>query len=347
MGWLVVRDALYGRAVARRGRALEHAPPHADRPRRRARAAADGQVRAGHGRAAPGLRAGVRLRARGRRVEYAGDAYNEAVATADGVDIELKLTTDLRVGFEGRRARARHDAAGGRAGVRRAVVERSTRRRATSTRPSTAWSAPRTSGAQWLNRGVFPDHPWRVYLQRSALTLKGLTYAPDRGDARRGHDVAARDARRRAQLGLPLLVDPRLHVHALGPLHARLRLGGERLLLLRRRRRRRGGQGPPDHVRHRRREAELEEAELDHLTGYEGAKPVRIGNGAYNQAPARRVGRRARLRLPAHAVARPAARADLADAREAGGGGARELARARPRHLGGARRARSTSRRRS
>jgi GH15 family glucan-1,4-alpha-glucosidase len=30
----------------------------------------------------------------------------------------------------------------------------------------------------WLARGRFPDHPWRSYLQRSALTLKGLTYAP-------------------------------------------------------------------------------------------------------------------------------------------------------------------------
>src|SRR5207247_51259 len=30
----------------------------------------------------------------------------------------------------------------------------------------------------WLKHGSFPDHPWRTYLQRSALTLKGLTYAP-------------------------------------------------------------------------------------------------------------------------------------------------------------------------
>ena len=30
----------------------------------------------------------------------------------------------------------------------------------------------------WVDGGRFPDHPWREHLQRSALTLKGLTYAP-------------------------------------------------------------------------------------------------------------------------------------------------------------------------
>ncbi len=31
---------------------------------------------------------------------------------------------------------------------------------------------------QWITQGRFPDHPWRSFLQRAALTLKGLTYAP-------------------------------------------------------------------------------------------------------------------------------------------------------------------------
>src|SRR5260370_18969013 len=31
---------------------------------------------------------------------------------------------------------------------------------------------------EWINRGEFPEHPWQSYLQRSALTLKGLTYSP-------------------------------------------------------------------------------------------------------------------------------------------------------------------------
>ena len=61
---------------------------------------------------------------------------------------------------------------------------------------------------------------------------------PERG-TRGGRDhLTAGDARRRAQLGLPLQLDPGLHLHAVGPVFARLRLGGRRLLLLHRRHRR-------------------------------------------------------------------------------------------------------------
>src|SRR5439155_22756936 len=30
----------------------------------------------------------------------------------------------------------------------------------------------------WLDHAECPDHPWRTYLQRSALTLKGQSYSP-------------------------------------------------------------------------------------------------------------------------------------------------------------------------
>ena len=30
----------------------------------------------------------------------------------------------------------------------------------------------------WLSSAKIPDHPWKPYLDRSALTLKGLSYAP-------------------------------------------------------------------------------------------------------------------------------------------------------------------------
>ena len=77
------------------------------------------------------------------------------------------------------RARPRaHDAARRRHRVRRAVVVRARAAARPTTRPTTASSAPPTSGTSGSSHGEFPDHPWRPYLQRSALTLKGLTYAP-------------------------------------------------------------------------------------------------------------------------------------------------------------------------
>ena len=44
------------------------------------------------------------------RWEYSGDGYNEGIARSKDGSVELKLTTDLRLGFEGSRATARHSA---------------------------------------------------------------------------------------------------------------------------------------------------------------------------------------------------------------------------------------------
>jgi alpha,alpha-trehalase len=109
--------------------------------------------------------------------EYAGPGYGKAVARAEGEDLELCLTTDLRIGFEGGSARAR-----------------TTLRDGDTAFIALSWSehgGPETYDDayhrlvftadywhEWLSHGEFPDHPWRTYLQRSALTLKGLTYAP-------------------------------------------------------------------------------------------------------------------------------------------------------------------------
>ena len=86
-------------------------------------------------------------------------------------------------------------------------------------------------------------------------------------------------------------------------------------------------------------EAELPEVTLDHLSRLRGRAAGADRQRRLQPGPARRLGRAARLGLPAHEVARPPARADLADRQAPGRGRARELARARPRHLGGARRA--------
>jgi GH15 family glucan-1,4-alpha-glucosidase len=114
---------------------------------------------------------------KGVQWEYSASGYSEAIGRAEGEEIELCLSTDLRIGFEGGRARAR-----------------TTLRDGDTAFVALSWSdhgGPKTYDDayhrlvytadywhEWLSHGDFPDHPWRTYLQRSALTLKGLTYAP-------------------------------------------------------------------------------------------------------------------------------------------------------------------------
>jgi GH15 family glucan-1,4-alpha-glucosidase len=216
--------------------------------------------------------------------EYFGDSYNEARATVEGSDLQLKLTTDLRVGFEGRRARAR-----------------TTLREGDTAFVALSWSehpAPRDYSEayermertadfwrEWLNRGSFPDHPWRQYLQRSALTLKGLTYAPtgamlaaattslpETPGGERNWDYRyswIRDSTFMLwglyTLGFDWEANDFFYFVADNVAADEAAGGGIQIMY---------GIGG---------EKELHEEELDHLGGYEGARPVRIGNGAYNQ----------------------------------------------------------------
>jgi alpha,alpha-trehalase len=108
---------------------------------------------------------------------YTDRVYHQARATATGSDIELVLTTDMRLGFEGGQATARtllHE------GEQRYVAltwgGRTPPVDFADAYARLVWTAHHWQ--HWLARGRFPDHPWRRYLQRSALTLKGLTYAP-------------------------------------------------------------------------------------------------------------------------------------------------------------------------
>src|SRR6266545_4102745 len=108
---------------------------------------------------------------------YTDRGYHEGTASAEGIDLRLTLTTDLRIGFER-----------GRATARTLLKQGDTRFCALSWTehppPYTVddayarlvWTAHHWQ--HWLARGRFPDHPWRSYLERSALTLKGLTFAP-------------------------------------------------------------------------------------------------------------------------------------------------------------------------
>ncbi|WP_375492540.1 glycoside hydrolase family 15 protein [uncultured Jatrophihabitans sp.] len=109
--------------------------------------------------------------------EYTDLVYHQGRMICDGWERPVRLTTDMRLGFEGSRAN-----------VRTLLKEGDTRFIAmswgTKEPPLTyedayrrqVWTAHHWQ--HWLARGNFPDHPWRSYLQRSALTLKGLTYSP-------------------------------------------------------------------------------------------------------------------------------------------------------------------------
>ena len=160
-------------------------------------------------------------------------------------------------------------------GERRAAA-RPTRRR------TSGWSGPRTTGSTGSPAARFPDHPWRTLPAAQRADAQGPDLRADRRDGRRRHDVAARDARRRAQLGLPLHLDPRRHLRAVGPLHARLRLGGRTTSSTSSPTSPRPSDDAADHVRHRRR-ARAARVDARPPLGYEGARPVRIGNGAYRQ----------------------------------------------------------------
>ena len=109
--------------------------------------------------------------------EYAAAGYHEAVAGSEGMATKLRLATDLRLGLEGPRARARTIMREGDTAF--AALGWADTPLPSSHHEADEWlSRTAQYWQEWLQHGSFPDHRWRPYLQRSALTLKGLSYAP-------------------------------------------------------------------------------------------------------------------------------------------------------------------------
>jgi alpha,alpha-trehalase len=222
--------------------------------------------------------------------EYEGTAYHQ-VKTLNKDFPGLTLTGDMRFGIEGRAVRARHRLTEGETSF---VVLSWSDAPPPTTRAEVDTSRAETSRfwRDWIDGGRFPDHPWREFLQRSALTLKGLTYAPT------GALLAAPTTSLPESLGGGRNWDYRYtwvrdsaftlrSLHALGfdtEADDFLAFLGDVL-------------EPTGGVMtgHKRLRASLQvlypvdgdqiptESELDHLTGYGGSRPVRVGNAAYNQ----------------------------------------------------------------
>src|SRR6266542_446074 len=137
----------------------------------------------------------------------------------------------------------------------------------------------------WLKGSRYTGR-WREAVNRSALTLKLLTYQPS------GSIVAAATTSLPEQLGGPRNCDYRFTWirDASFSLYALLRLGftseAEAFMcwLTDRVRESDGrGEGPLQIMYGIDGRADLEEVVLDHLEGYRGSAPVRIGNGAADQ----------------------------------------------------------------
>ncbi len=204
------------------------------------------------------------------------------VADASGGGRTIRLHTDLAVGIEGNRVRARRMLqAGERAFCALSWAERLTAPQNTDEAVA-RMAATSRYWRTWLAGARIPDHRWSFELQRSALAIKGLTYAPT------GAAVAAlttslpetpggernwdyrytwmRDATFTLQalhwLNLDWEADEFMQFVAdvepdeNGALQIMYGIDGQR---------------------------DLTESTLDDLSGYEGARPVRIGNGAYSQ----------------------------------------------------------------
>ena len=197
-------------------------------------------------------------------------------------EMKLRCKTDLRLGIEGNRARARHSLV---EGERRYVALGWTHGLEGPDDGEDAHRRLRVTGEywrDWLATGRFPDHRWRTQLQRSALTLKGLTYVPT------GATVAAATTSLPETAGGERNWDYRYcwmrdatftlwALHALGfdweaddfmQFVADLERGDDGALQIM------YGLGG---------ERDLSEHELDGLSGYEDSVPVRIGNGAFTQ----------------------------------------------------------------
>ena len=196
--------------------------------------------------------------------------------------LTLRLATDLLLGVEGERVRARRMLKQGERAFCSLSWAEELASPADFDEAALRLAATTRFWRSWITRARIPDHRWREPIQRSALAIKGLTYMPT------GATVAAlttslpetpggernwdyrytwiRDSTFTLQalhwLNLDWEADEfmqfvaDLEPDADGSLQIMYGIDGRR---------------------------DLTESTIDELSGYAGARPVRVGNGAFDQ----------------------------------------------------------------
>jgi GH15 family glucan-1,4-alpha-glucosidase len=203
-------------------------------------------------------------------------------ADASGAGQTIRLQTDMDMGIEGNRVRARHVLAEGdrlycalswaEGLAAPGDVGEATARLNATTR---FWRA-------WLAGARIPDHRWRQPIRRSALTIKGLTYMPT------GATVAALTTslpetpggERNWDYRYSWMRDSTFTLQALHFLDLDWEADEFIQFVADLERNQDGAMQIMYGIDGRR---DLTESTRDDLSGYAGARPVRIGNGAFDQ----------------------------------------------------------------
>jgi alpha,alpha-trehalase len=204
------------------------------------------------------------------------------VADATGAEQTIRLSTDMALGIEGETVRARHTLTKGEQSYCSLSWAEGLVSPENADQANARLAATTSYWRAWLARAMLPDHRFRDPIQRSALTIKGLTYMPT------GATVAALTTslpetpggERNWDYRFTWMRDSTFTLQALHFLNldweadefmqfvADLEPDDDGALQIMY-----GIDGRRD----------LTESTQDELSGYAGASPVRVGNGAFNQ----------------------------------------------------------------
>jgi alpha,alpha-trehalase len=203
-------------------------------------------------------------------------------ADASGAGQTVRLSTDMLLGIEHNRARARHTLKEGEQVFCALSWAEDLAGPTTIEQANEHLDATSRFWRTWLGQARIPDHEFRPLIQRAALTIKGLTYMPT------GATVAALTTslpetpggERNWDYRFTWIRDSTFTLQALHYLDLDWEANEFMAFIADLERNEDGALQIMYGIDGRR---DLTESVRDELSGYAGAHPVRIGNGAFDQ----------------------------------------------------------------